>query len=45
MNTKSFLMIMGNLRQWRTKVDKTRKSGATLSKWEQVGTSGKGEKE
>ena len=44
MNTKSFyFLIMENLGQWRTKVDKTTKTG--YSKAVAWGTSGKGEKE
>ena len=44
MNTKSFFfLIMGNLGQWRTKVDKTTKTGCDKAvAWEK---SGKGEKE
>ena len=44
MNTKSFFFqIMGNLGQWRSKVDKTTKTG--YDKTVAWGTSGKGEKE
>ena len=44
MNTKSFFfLIMGNLGQWRTKVDKTTKTG--YDKAVAWGTNGKGEKE
>ena len=44
MNTKSFFfLIMGDLGQWRAKVDKTTKTG--YDKAVAWGTSGKGEKE